>query len=64
MDEESPSQVDRRLNAAAFVLGQIRSGRVPWGDPGDPDDDFPEGEDEPEQGTVAAGYFPGGQHNP
>jgi hypothetical protein len=64
MSEETPFEVDRRQSQAAFILGQIRAGYTPWGEPGDPDDDLPEGEDEPEQGTVAADYFPGGRHNP
>lgn len=62
MNEETPSQVDRRLAAASFVLSEIRAGRDPWPDPADTG--CPEGEDEPEQGTVAADYAPGGRHNP
>lgn len=34
---ESPGHVARRLDTAAFVLGQIRAGHTPWGTAPDPD---------------------------
>jgi hypothetical protein len=37
MSDDTPYHVTRRMNTAAFVLGQLRAPHTPWGDQPDPD---------------------------